>query len=158
MMIADILHGGAIKVPTWERPFLVGKKSKYYADIKMPTVDLFPISGTGSWLDIIGSIIAGIQQGLESTVGAAITAEVYHDANCPRRFPKLLSDESYSRIMVAGMYLIHQDIVAKGYENLKTFVEASAVPVRTMAEATKNVTESVTKMLSALPAETGELG
>lgn len=111
-----------------------------------------------NWLDIVGSLIGVWQQANEGAVGAGITAEIYQNANCPHKFPKLISDEIYSRIIVDGIYLVHQDIAGKGYNNLKTYVEATAIPVKTAAEAFEKTTEGVTKMLSALPAETGEIG
>jgi hypothetical protein len=158
LMVADLLHGGAYACPTSDRPFLVGKTSQYYVKTILPTVDQFPITAGLSFLDIVGSLLGILQQANEGQVGAAITSEIYSNANCPHKFPKLLSDEIYSRIVVAGIYLIHQDIAGKGYANLKTFVEASAIPLKTAAEATEKTTEAITRMLSALPAETGETG
>ena len=149
MMVADLLHGGAYTEPNNDRPFLVGNKSKYYAGINMPANEAFPIAGF-NWLDPIGSIMSIINAADENAVGALTTAEVYLNANVPHKFPKLLSDEAYAKILVSGSYIIHNIITAEAYQNLHTFVEASAVPVKTAAEALAETAQSVKSLAPLL--------
>jgi hypothetical protein len=152
MMVADLLHGGAYAAPTSQRPFFVGKSSVYYVDIGKvanTTIEQFPISGI-NFFDIIGSLIAIFQGAQQSNVGAAITAEVYMNANVPHKFPKLLSDEAYAKILVSGFYLIHEDIAGKGYQNLKTFIEASNIPAATLSEFVSKETQQGVNALKAL--------
>jgi hypothetical protein len=154
MMIADLLHGGAYTVPNVERPYLVGKRSIYYGDIPNPASEVYPWSGF-NWLDPLGSIGALFQAGAETNFGITITAEVYMNANVPHKFPKLLSDETFAKIMVSGAYLIHENICTQGYNNLKTYVEASAIPLKAAAELVKDVGQTVKSLapLAGVPAE-----
>jgi hypothetical protein len=149
MIFANLLNGGAYVGPTSDRPFLVGKQSKYYVDIGVQLTEEFPISGL-NFFDLIGSLFAIVQGANESQIGKAIATEIYMNANVPRKFPKLLSDEAYAKIIVSAAYLIHQDIAKKGYENLKTFIEASNIPVKTITEFIEKETEQAAKASKAL--------
>ncbi len=143
MMVADLLHGGALTVANSERPYLVGAKSKYYAKLDaIGATDFYPIRGLNI-LDIVGSYF-GIQSDIEENkVGQMITTEVYMNANCPHVFPKFLSDEAYAKVFVMAEFLSHSDVVIKTALGVKTFVEASAIPVSTLAGAVESVGKGI---------------
>jgi hypothetical protein len=138
MMVADLLHGGAYTVRMGNRPALVGSKSTYYDKENLPPAEQFPISGW-NWLDPIGSIFQIFQGADESIIGAQMASEVYLNGNVPHKFPKLISDEVYAKILVSGFYLIHQSVCTIGMQNFKTYVEASAIPFKTAGEVLKDI-------------------
>lgn len=159
--VADLLHGGAIVCSNTERPYLAGPGAKYAGTTGVGATDFYPIPGINI-LDIVGSLLGIEGAAAENLVGQAITAEVYLNANCPHRFPKLLSDEAYAKILVMADFMSHAQMMQTEALGIKTFVEASAIPVKALGEAAKNVgqgvgaaSKSIEALLSLAP-ETGE--
>lgn len=141
-MIADLLHGGAYKAAPKDRPAMGGTASPYYSGpLVIENPDVYPIRGF-NFLDPIGSFFGILSDGTTSDYAKSIISEIYLNANVPHLFPKLLSDEAYSKILVLIAYLSHSAIVQEAGIGVKTFVEASAIPVQTAAEAIKAVTPS----------------
>lgn len=141
IMVADLMHGGAYVGPAADRPSLGGVASKYYQPISITQTELFPISGLNI-LDPIGTFLTWLGEASTTKYGQAITAEVYLNANVPHKFPKLLSDEAYAKILVTCAYLTHTDVVTKTATGIKTLVEASAIPIEALSKAAERVTPS----------------
>jgi hypothetical protein len=142
VMVADLLHGGAYNVPNNERPSLVGNKSPYYGGDEVGPTNFYPVAGFNIF-DIFTSIFTTGESVLESGVGAAIAKEVYLNANVPHKFPKLLSDEAYAKILVMCMYLSHSELVLKNALGVKTFVEGEAQLITAEAGAVEKVAGAV---------------
>jgi hypothetical protein len=155
ILVADLLHGGALACANSERPYLVGKASKYFGTTKLGAVDFFPIPGF-NLLDPFSSILQGIEGLAETQVGGQIVAEVYMNANCPTRFPKLLSDEAYSKILLFALYMSHTEVFRSMATGIKTFVEGNAIQMKATGELFKDVagsTKDLKPLLSLLESE-----
>lgn len=150
-MIADLLHGGAYKAAPLDRPAMGGTKAFYYnGPISIESADVYPIRGV-NWLDPIGSFFGILSDNSVSDYAKSIISEIYLNANVPHVFPKLLSDEAYSKILVLIAYLSHSAIVQEAGIGVKTFVEASAIPLKTTAEAIKDVMPSGEQIKGLMP-------
>ncbi len=150
ILVADLLHGGAYVGPSADRPALGGKTSKYYQPISISNPELYPMTGFNI-LDPLGSFFNIFGATAESTYAQAIVQEVYLNANVPHKFPKLLSDEAYAKILVIASYLTHTDVVTKNANGIKTLVEASAIPIKTVGEAIEAATPSGEQLKQLLP-------
>lgn len=150
-MIADLLHGGAYKAAPQDRPAMGGKNAHYYnGPISIEQPDMYPVRGI-NFLDPIGSFFGILSDNTTNDYAKSIISEIYLNANVPHMFPKLLSDEAYAKIMVLIAYLSHSAIVQEAGIGVKTFVEGSAIPVKTAAEAIKDVMPSGEQMKQLLP-------
>lgn len=152
IMVADLLHGGAYTVPINERPALVGENSPYYGGDNVGPTNFYPAAGFNIF-DIFSSILQLGNSVAESKVGAGIAQEVYMNGNVPHKFPKLLSDEAYAKILVMSMYLSTSELTLKNALGVKTFVEGESRLITAEAGAAEKVAGSVkqlTPLLSTL--------
>ena len=106
MMYADLLHGGAYTAPIGQRPY-------YLSDSSTSPYMVAPADQNLGGISILG--ITTIPTDLE---------EILTDSNVPHVFPKLLSDESYGRVMVMMNQYLTVGLVKGVGTGLTTWVSA----------------------------------
>jgi hypothetical protein len=155
MMIADLFHGGAYTVPINERPALVGNNSPYWGGKLVGAADFYPIPGVTfnffsifNWGDFANAQITVDQAHAETAMGQAIAQEVYLNGNVPHKFPKIISDEVYAKILVMAQYMSHSALVLTNATGVKTFVEAES---KLLGAETKMVTEPMKAIKNLTP-------
>jgi hypothetical protein len=128
----DIAHGGAYACAVNQRPFFMANPSDspYFAG------ELRNLTSGASLFNIISDFFVGTSPALQ-------IQEIMMDANCPHVFPKLLSDEAYSRFMIAFTTSTAGDLFKSGASSVSTLVESGTKGIKTLTEAGKNVAETV---------------
>ena len=147
MAYCDLLHGGAYAAPINQLPYYApnGVKTPYSAG------DLQNLPQQ-SWLDWIANKTAG-----ESANDMML--EVYHDANVPHVFPKLLSDPVYAQLKLGYAQIMTADIFLKGTTGVSTLVEGIGKGVsnvglglRRSGEGNAATSEEIRQLLALLRA------
>jgi hypothetical protein len=145
LVYVDMLHGGAYACPIEQRPFFMPKGAASPYD-----------AGAIQNADASTGLLGFLASVLGVTNAGPLVQQVMKDANCPHKFPKLISDEAYAAFLVILSTAATTDAFKSVGTGVKTFVEAAKIgaeSVKTLAEAGKEAATIPKELLDALGVE-----